>query len=76
MRRSRSLALVTASVSRMIWTCASVKLPPCTLPNSPTRLLISTGEVAMAPMMFGIMPKADCNCCSAGFERSGADLIV
>src|SRR5271165_607896 len=26
--------------------------------------------------MLGIMPKADCNCCSAGFERSGADSIV
>ena len=27
----------------------------------------------MAPAIFGIMPKADCNCCSADFERSGAD---
>ena len=27
-------ALVTASVSRTICTCASVKLPPCTFPNS------------------------------------------
>jgi hypothetical protein len=22
------------------------------------------------------MPNVDCNCCSAGFERSGADSIV
>ena len=68
-------ALVTASVSRTVWTCASVKLPPCTLPNRPTRLLIRTGEVAIAPAMLGIMPKADCNCCSAGFDRSGADRL-
>ena len=70
------LALVTASVSRTIWTCASVKLPPCTFPNKPTRLLIRTGEVDMPPMRFGIMPKADCNCCIAGFEPSGADSTV
>jgi hypothetical protein len=38
--------------------------------------LIRTGEVAIAPAMFGIMPKAACNCCSAGLERSGADSIV
>jgi hypothetical protein len=30
----------------------------------------------MAPAMLGIMSNADCNCCRAGFERSGADSIV
>src|SRR5271166_183255 len=73
---AQAQALVTASVSRTVWICASVKLPPCTCWNRPTRLSMRTGEVAIAPATFGIMPKADCNCCSAGFERSGADSIV
>src|ERR1700722_19429218 len=69
-------ALVTASVSRTVWTCASVKLPPCTFPKSPTRLLINTGEVAMAPATFGIMPNAPWSACSAGLDFSGAASIV
>jgi hypothetical protein len=38
--------------------------------------ILRTGDVAIAPAMFGIMPNADCNCCSAGFDRSGAESIV
>jgi hypothetical protein len=53
-----------------------VERPPWTFWNRPTRLLIRTGDVDMAPAMFGSIPKADCNCCSAGLERSGAEAIV
>ena len=35
-----------------------------------------TGEVDIAPMRFGIMPNADLSCRIAGFERSGAELMV
>jgi hypothetical protein len=39
-------------------------------------LLKREGKARIVPAMFGIMPKAGCNCCSAGFERSGADSTV
>jgi hypothetical protein len=29
----------------------------------------------LPPAMFGIMPNADCNCCSAGFETSGGNRL-
>ena len=69
-------AFVTALVRSRVWICASVKLPPWTRPNRPTRLLMSTGDVAMTPAMLGIIPNAACRSRSAGFEPSGAELIV
>ena len=39
-------------------------------------LAVLAEDVDIAPTRFGIMPKADCNCFSAGFEPSGADSMV
>ena len=73
---AQAQAFVTALVRSSVCICVSVKLPPWTRPNRPTRLLISTGDVAIAPAMLGMIPKAACRSCSAGFEASGAVLMV
>jgi hypothetical protein len=41
-----------------------------------TKLLINTGDSAMAPARFGIIPKRACTSRSEGLEASGADSIV
>jgi hypothetical protein len=46
------------------------------VPEQPHEAVDENGDVAIAPMRFGIMPKADCNWSNAGFERSGADSMV
>ncbi len=66
------LVLVTALVNSTTWISASEKLPECTRPKSAVRLPIKTGDVAMAPAMFGTNPKASCSASRCGFESSGA----